>query len=72
VGGTDGAGSGIAGYLVSEDPTPPTSADTWLASAPTTFTFAPGYGSKTIYAWTIDQAGWVSLTGSVSLTYAAP
>jgi hypothetical protein len=47
--------------------TPSATAGGWLASAPTSYTFATA-GAKTLYAWAKDAAGNVSASRSASVT----
>ena len=57
----------VTGYMVTESPTAPSStAGGWLATAPTSYTFATE-GSKTLYAWAKDAAGNVSSSRSASV-----
>lgn len=63
ISGTDA--SGITGYYVSTDSTPPSASGAgWLTTAPTTVTLTASDGSKTLYAWTRDAAGKVSNAAS--------
>jgi len=58
----------VAGYLVSESSTTPAAGSAkWLASAPTSFTFA-GSGSRTAYAWVKDAAGNISARRSATVS----
>jgi parallel beta-helix repeat protein len=51
---------GITGYILTETSSIPTSSEKgWTASAPSTYTFLSA-GSKTLYAWTKDDAGNIS------------
>ena len=62
---------GIAGYCLTE--VNASSGCNWLASAPTSYTFATA-GNKTLYAWAKDSAGNVasSLTASVQIFATTP
>jgi hypothetical protein len=72
VGGADG-GSGLAGYVVVEGVTAPAvGSPSWSVSAPTTFTLSGGLGTKTISAFTKDQAGNISLASTRTVTVSAP
>jgi len=69
---TAGDNVGVTGYPVSETATAPgAGAAGWLASAPTSFTFA-GSGSRTAYAWVKDAAGNVSASRSAPVTITLP
>ncbi|GFO66543.1 hypothetical protein GMLC_01220 [Geomonas limicola] len=57
----------VAGYLISESATAPSSSAVgWNASAPTSFTFS-GTGLRTAYAWAKDATGNVSAAKSASV-----
>jgi ELWxxDGT repeat protein len=59
--------NGIAGYMITESPTAPSSNATgWSATKPISFTFNTT-GSKTIHAWAKDPAGNVSLSKSATI-----
>lgn len=59
---------GVTGYLITESATKPAAtAAGWKSSAPTSFTFSSGSGTKTAYAWVKDAAGNVSAAKSVSV-----
>src|SRR5271157_5579417 len=63
---------GVAGYMLTESATAPSSSATgWSATAPTTYTFTSA-GTKTLYAWAKDAAGNVStsLNRTVTITLA--
>ncbi len=62
--GTDEVG--ISGYLLKTSPSTPGASDPgWQATQPTSFTLPAGPdGLKTLYGWTKDPAGNVSLTAS--------
>lgn len=64
--GTDTGGSGINGYCVQESPSTPTAGDAcFLGIAPTSATIsAASDGTKTLYGFTRDSAGNVSLGAS--------
>ena len=63
---SDGSGSGIAAYLITETNTQPSVNDSgWAASAPATYNVS-GYGSYTLYPWVKDAAG------NISATYGSP
>lgn len=64
---TDGAGVGIAGYILKEtsSPAPTKSSTGWLAK-PTSFKLSANQGSKTVYAWVKDNAGNVSVADSAT------
>ena len=56
------AGTGVAGWLVSEVPISPNPSDQrWATEAPAAVTLTPGDGTKRIYVWTRDGAGNVSV-----------
>jgi len=60
---------GVAGYLITESPTPPSASDSrWTSIAPTSFTFS-AKGTRTAYAWAKDAAGNIStsLTATVRI-----
>ncbi|MFA7403720.1 MAG: MBG domain-containing protein, partial [Pelobacteraceae bacterium] len=60
--------SGVTGYFISESATPPAAGATgWSLAAPTSYTFA-SQGAKTLYIFTMDAAGNVSLPVSASVT----
>jgi hypothetical protein len=64
---------GVTGYMATTSSSAPLASDaTWMASAPTTYTFTSA-GTKTLYAWAKDAAGNVStsLNDSVVITLAA-
>jgi hypothetical protein len=62
------AGSGVAGYLITETVTAPlATAAGWASSAPGAYTFATA-GAKTLYAWAKDAAGNVSLAKAAAVT----
>ncbi len=54
---SDGTGSGVVGYKITTDSTPPTSG--WFGSAPGTVVVAAD-GTYTLYPWAKDAAGNVS------------
>ncbi|MBU0926606.1 MAG: Ig-like domain-containing protein, partial [Spirochaetes bacterium] len=59
--------SGIVGWQVSESSTP---GSTWADSAPITYTFANAANeTKTVYIFTIDRAGNVSIGSSDSIAF---
>jgi len=62
VSATDGIGSGVVGWLVSESQTTQPASDDprWLPTVPTAYTLSSGDGLKTLYAWFKDGAGNVS------------
>lgn len=63
---------GITGYLVTENATTPSVADTgWSGTAPNSFTFSSA-GVKTAYAWVKDGAGNVSASRSAAVTITLP
>lgn len=69
---TDGAGAGIAGYILKESPTPvPTASSTGWLTKPTSFKLSTGQGSKTVYAWVKDNAGNVSVADSATTLWDA-
>ncbi|MCF6177804.1 MAG: hypothetical protein L3J63_00230, partial [Geopsychrobacter sp.] len=58
----------VSGYLITETPAAPLAgAAGWSAIAPATYTVA-SYGSYTLYAWSKDAAGNVSLSSSGPVT----
>jgi hypothetical protein len=60
----------IAGYLISQSSSTPTSTNpNWSIAIPTTFTFS-GYGTSTAFAWVTDVYGNISSStmGSVVIT----
>jgi hypothetical protein len=62
---------GVTGYMVTTSSTAPAaSSASWLASAPTNYTFSSSTtsGTKTLYAWAKDAAGNVSASKSASVT----
>ncbi|UFS71027.1 hypothetical protein LPW11_02290 [Geomonas sp. RF6] len=61
---SDSTGSGVAGYLITESATAPTSG--WSTTAPASYTVAAA-GSKTLYAWVKDAAGNVSAFSSATV-----
>ncbi len=66
ISGTDA--HGIDAYYLSENPAVPIPAGPgWVSQAPATFTVSQPAGMKTIYAWTRDGAGNMSLTASDSV-----
>jgi len=58
----------IAGYALTETSTTPV---TWQTVKPTSYTFASA-GTKTLYAWTKDTAGNVSLAKTATITITLP
>ncbi|MFN8620721.1 MAG: hypothetical protein U0869_08275 [Chloroflexota bacterium] len=71
VGGADTGGSGVAAWVVVEGTSAPSAGSpAWVGSAPSSFALSAGTGTKTISAFTRDQAGNVSLaaTQTVSVT----
>lgn len=69
---TDGAGAGIAGYILKESPTPvPAASSTAWLTKPTSFKLSTGQGSKTVYAWVKDKAGNVSVADSATTLWDA-
>ncbi len=65
--GSDGSGSGIAGYLVNESSlTPSISDSSWETSATSTYNFATE-GNKTLYAWIKDNADNISSSSNDSV-----
>jgi hypothetical protein len=61
--GSDGTGSGITGWFLKENSTPPGLGDSgWTGSGtpPTTFQVSSAIGIKTVYAWVRDVAGNIS------------
>ncbi|MEI7765218.1 MAG: fibronectin type III domain-containing protein [bacterium] len=57
----------VTGYLVNESSSTPSINDVgWTANAPTIYAFSSG-GIKTLYAWTKDAAGNISLSASDSV-----
>jgi hypothetical protein len=69
---TDGAGAGIAGYILKESPTPvPAASSTAWLTKPTSFKLSAGQGSKTVYAWVKDNAGNVSVADSATTLWDA-
>jgi len=56
------AGTGVAGWLVSEVPVSPRADDPrWTARAPDRVMLSPGDGAKRVYVWTRDGANNVSV-----------
>lgn len=65
--GGDPGGSGVNGYvLTTTNAAPDPVSGPWLDPAPATFTFPAGGGSKTLYLFTRDRAGNVSLAASAT------
>lgn len=63
---------GVAGYLLTETgTTPSSSAGGWSSTKPTAYTFS-SYGAKTLYAWAKDAAGNVSASFSGKTTISSP
>jgi len=63
---------GVTGYLISESSSTPLAGSAgWLATKPTSFTFA-GSGARTAYAWAKDAAGNVSAVVSAKVTITLP
>jgi hypothetical protein len=59
----------VTGYLVTESSATPSLGDSgWSVSAPATFTFSAGEGSRTAYGWARDAAGNISLGYSAAVT----
>jgi len=62
----------VTGYQITESLTAPASGDpNWETTATTTHTFTSA-GSKTLYAWAKDAAGYVSAGASDSVTITLP
>ncbi len=65
--GGDPGGSGVNGYvLTTTNAAPDPVSGPWLDPAPATFTFPAGSGSKTLYLFTRDRAGNVSLAAAAT------
>lgn len=62
---TDGAGAGLAGYVLKETNSTPAASATWVQT-PTTFKLSATNGSKTVYAWVKDKAGNISAVDSAT------
>ncbi len=68
--GTDNVG--ITGWLVKEDSTDPeTDDEAWMEDIPEFFRFSSD-GNLTLYAWAKDEAGNISESASISVTYNKP
>jgi len=62
---------GVTGYLVNESPSTPSLGDpNWSVTPQTQYTF-PSDGSKTLYAWAKDAAGYISSSLSATVAVAA-
>ncbi|MBW7954499.1 Ig-like domain-containing protein [Candidatus Gracilibacteria bacterium] len=61
---------GITGWIVKENnSTTPSVGDTWLASAPTSFTLSGNQGERYLYVWARDAAGNISSVSSQTVFY---
>ncbi len=57
----------VTGYKIAETSTAPSANDAgWLSAAPTRYTFS-GEGTKTLYAWTKDAAGNISVSAKATV-----
>ncbi len=61
----------VTGYLVTETSAKPSASDAgWSATAPASYTFSSA-GSKTLYAWAMDEAGNISAAYSATVAISA-
>lgn len=64
------AGSGVAGYLVSQKGTRPTASDPrWSTAPPATLTLSGPSGKKQVFGWTKDAAGHISQRAQDSIVF---
>jgi len=64
--------TGVTGYLVAENATPPLPGDSgWCQTPPQSFTFS-GYGTRTAYAWAKDATGNVSAGVAIQVAITQP